>query len=201
MHGNRVRNQQSLWRPLAFCVVGSMLAGCSAGTGPAVPDARFIAEAEALTDRFQSELQAALSPAMTETGPVGAIGVCQSSAPAIAQRLSEESGMTIGRIARRNRNAGNVIGSELVLLYAQLEEAPMKEGAPTAVHARVGDRQIYMRAIPMQEQPCAACHGTNVADEVKAAIDQAYPADLAIGFGPGELRGVFLVEASDRRAR
>ena len=64
------------------------------------------------------------------------------------------------------------------------------------IHAQLGSGQVFMRAIPMQEQPCAACHGTNIAPEVKAAIDQAYPEDLAIGFKPGELRGAFLVGSS-----
>lgn len=181
---------------LALIAVTSALTGCSKADIPAQADEAFVAEAEALTARFQSELQQALSTAMAESGPVGAIGVCQSTAPAIAENLSEESGFSVSRIARRNRNPDGSVSGGLKGLYAKLEATPTVDGRPNAVHAGLGGRQVFMRAIPMQEQPCAACHGTNIAPEVKAAIDQAYPEDLATGFEPSELRGVFLVESS-----
>lgn len=181
---------------LALSALTSVLAGCSKADIPAQADDVFVAEAEAVTARFQSELQQALSAAMTETGPVGAIGVCQSAAPAIAQNLSEESGFSVSRIARKNRNPEGSVSGGLDRLYAELEATPTVNGKPNAVHAQLGSGQVFMRAIPMQEQPCAACHGTNIAPEVKAAIEQAYPEDLATGFQPGELRGAFLVESS-----
>jgi len=181
---------------LAFSVATSALSGCSKSDIPAQADEVFVAEAEAVTDRFQSELQQALSTAMAESGPVGAIGVCQSTAPAIAQNLSEESGFSVSRIARRNRSPDGSVSGGLERLYTKLETTPTVSGGPNAVHGRLGGRQVFMRAIPMKEQPCAACHGTDIAPEVKAAIDQAYPEDLATGFEPGELRGVFLVETS-----
>jgi len=193
---NRTPRGNSIRNLMTVAALASALSGCSEGKEPAAPDDAFVAEAEALTARFQSELQEALSNAMAETGPVSAISVCQATAPAIAQNLSLESGFSVGRIARRNRNPGGSISGDFEPLYAQLEATPTEDGVPAAVHARLGDRQVYMRAIPMQEQPCAACHGTNIAPEVKAAIDGAYPEDLATGFEPGELRGAFLVEMS-----
>lgn len=193
---NRMPKRNAMREVIALAAFASALSGCSVGNEPAAPDEAFIAKAEALTMRFQSELQGALSTAMAESGPVGAIGVCQSTAPAIAQNLSQESGLSVSRVARRNRNEGNAIGNGLEPLYAELEKMPSEDGAPTAVHRRFGDRQVYLRAIPMQEQPCAACHGNNIAPEVRAAIDQLYPEDLATGFEAGELRGAFLVETS-----
>lgn len=53
-----------------------------------------------------------------------------------------------------------------------------------------------MRAIPMKEQPCAACHGTSIAPEVKDKLAELYPTDKATGFKPGELRGAILVSWS-----
>ena len=41
----------------------------------------------------------------------------------------------------------------------------------------------------MQKKPCAACHGTNIAPEVKAKIAELYPDDAAVGFKPGDMRG------------
>ena len=47
-----------------------------------------------------------------------------------------------------------------------------------------------MRPIMTQEN-CLACHGTNVAQDVKAEIARTYIDDKALGFSIGELRGAF----------
>jgi len=44
----------------------------------------------------------------------------------------------------------------------------------------------------MQEQPCAAWHGTDIAPEGEDAISASYPRDRVTGFQPGELRGAIL---------
>lgn len=157
-------------------------------------EAEFLRQSEELTARFQSELQMELSTALSEVGPVGAIGVCQSAAPAIGARLSEDSGFRVSRIARRNRNAGNGISPDLEGLYSDLEASPMQDGSPRSVHGTAGKRLVYLKAIPMQEQPCSACHGSNIGPALLEVISQSYPEDRAVGFKPGELRGAFLVE-------
>lgn len=164
------------------------------------PDEAFVQTAGQLADRMQTDLKAQLSTALTQVGPVGAIGVCQSVAPAIAQGLSEESGLMVSRISRKTRNTENAFSSELAPLYDELELTPMVDGKPAALHRQVGDRFVYMRAIPMQEQPCATCHGTDIAPEVQEAIAQSYPDDRATGFEPGELRGAFLVQTIPEHA-
>lgn len=50
----------------------------------------------------------------------------------------------------------------------------------------------YMRAIPTGGV-CLACHGSDIAPEVKAAIAAAYPQDQATGFKMGQLRGAFSI--------
>lgn len=169
--------------------------GCSQDrTEAAALDETFLKDASLLADRLQAELKTELSTALSTTGPVGAIGVCQSAAPAIAQSLSSQSGLQVGRTARKTRNRTNTLDPDLAALYEELEQVPMKDGAPAALHRKVGDRSIYMRAIPMQEQPCAVCHGTDIAAEVQAAINANYPDDRATGFEPGELRGAIVVQ-------
>ncbi|MBO6529100.1 MAG: DUF3365 domain-containing protein [Erythrobacter sp.] len=178
-----------------MCALGA----CSQAETSLPDEAEFLRQSEEFTARFQSELQMELSSALSEVGPVGAIGVCQSAAPAIGARLSEDSGFTVSRIARRNRNAGNGIPPDLEVLYSELESSPMEDGTPRSVHGTVGGRLVYLRAIPMQEQPCTACHGSNIDPALSEVISEAYPNDLAVGFEPGELRGAFLVEQSTQR--
>lgn len=175
------------------------MAGCSQETTESPqPDQAFTMKAEQLADQLQSDLQAELSSALAITGPVGAIGVCQSAAPTIADNLSAQSGLEVSRIASQNRNPDNSIEPELASLYAELEAQPLDGGKPVAIHRQIDGRSVYMRAIPMRERPCAACHGTEVAPEVRDAIQAQYPSDRATGFKSGDLRGAFLVRTVKR---
>lgn len=164
----------------------------------AAPQPAFAQSAAQLADAYQAALQGELGAALKQVGPVGAIGVCQSAAPAIAADMSNEGELTVSRIARRNRNPGNAVPAELDALYQQLEREPLRDGKPHVVTAVVKDREVFMRALPMKEQPCAVCHGTNIDADVKAAIDASYPDDRATGFAAGDLRGAMLVTSPAR---
>jgi len=50
-----------------------------------------------------------------------------------------------------------------------------------------------MRSIAT-EPGCLACHGSEVAEPVRAAIAERYPDDHATGFAVGDLRGALWVE-------
>ena len=178
-----------------FASVALGLAGCAA---PAPQPVDVSAKSAVLADRFQADLQGQLQAAMKTGGPVGAIGVCQQAAPAIAANLSEESGAEVRRIALKERNPAAAPERELRDRLEQLAAAPLSaDGKPAAMQWTSGSgadaRAHFMRAIPMKEQPCAACHGTAIAPEVQARLAELYPADKATGFKPGDLRGAILV--------
>lgn len=159
-----------------------------------------------LADRFQAELQAQLSAAMQQGGPVRAIDVCHAVAPAIASSLSDESGAQVRRIALRQRNPSALAEGEWQKRLEALATAPVgPDGKPATVQWTTGKGKAaqthYMRAIPMKEQPCAACHGTNVAPDVQLRIQSLYPDDRAIGFRPGELRGAIAISWPAQRRK
>ena len=171
------------------------LAGCAA---PAPQPVDVSAKSAVLADRFQADLQGQLQAAMKAGGPVGAIGVCQQAAPAIAASLSEESGAEVRRIALKERNPAAAPEGDLRERLEQLAAAPLTaDGKPAVMQWTSGSaadaRAHFMRAIPMKEQPCAACHGTAIAPEVQARLAELYPADKATGFKPGDMRGAILV--------
>ena len=135
---------------------------------------------------------------MKAGGPVGAIGVCQQAAPAIAASLSEESGAEVRRIALKERNPAAAPEGDLRERLEQLAAAPLTaDGKPAVMQWTSGSgvdaRAHYMRAIPMKEEPCAACHGTSIAPEVRDKLAELYPADKATGFKPGDLRGAIAI--------
>jgi hypothetical protein len=177
--------------------LGLLATGCASEQAQG-PEPAFVQEASQLANTYQANLQAELSAAMTQVGPVGAIGVCQSVAPAIAADLSSKGNLAVSRIARRNRNPDNAVPGELDALYQQLEREPLRDGKPHVVTATIGEREVFMRALPMKDEPCSQCHGTSIAPEVKAAIDANYPDDRATGFAAGDLRGAMLVTRAAR---
>ena len=144
-------------------------------------------------------LFAALSEALAESGPEGAISVCNEAAPEIAAGLAETHAMEIGRTALKVRNRANAPDPwERAVLEAF--QARHDAGEPFAameaseVIVEDGARTFrWMKAIPMGA-PCAACHGEAVAPSTLAAVAALYPEDEAVGFKVGALRGAFTVQ-------
>lgn len=186
---------------LAWATTGALvLAACAAEPAPPaaqLDEAAVIAASLPIAQGFQAELQAQLKAAIADGGPKGGVSVCQQAAPAIAQAQSEASGAAVSRIAARHRNPAGGVPEELAEAYAALEAAPLKDGKPSRQIVQTGTgagaKVHVLSAIPMQEQPCSVCHGTNIDAGLKAHIDQLYPGDLATGFSPGELRGALLI--------
>lgn len=153
--------------------------------------------------RYGQRLREELTSAMQRGGPVAAVDVCHTAAPAVAEEVERELGVRVGRVAvlDRERNplqrAQGWQGDVLATL-----RAPEDGGAAEPVTLREslpGDVALRMvRAIPT-EAPCLACHGQDVQPAVRAAIARHYPNDRATGFALGELRGALWVEVPKRQ--
>ncbi len=154
------------------------------------------AEARAIAATLQSTLQSELVGAMKTGGPAAAIEVCRDRAPAVASRISRESGWTVARTALRVRNPKNAPDpwEEKVLEefaaragagedFATMEKSEVVETGGTRVFR-------YMKAIRTGEA-CLACHGATTKPEVAAKLKALYPDDRATGFSAGDLRGAF----------
>lgn len=160
--------------------------------------------ARAATKKHATRLKADLAQALKDGGPKGAIGACVSLSPDIDATISEEHSIEIGRTALKVRNTENAPDDWEI---AGLERFA-KQIAEGADHHKLEHHEItvttegqrlfrYMKPIMMQEM-CLACHGPNMAQELKSEIAKSYPDDKAIGFNIGELRGAFtLVQRVD----
>ena len=188
---------QHFRRALCVLAVATLLTSGAATGSDAAPPAQL--EAQALVDRFQQELAGKLTAAVAEGGPLLAIDVCKTEAPAIASRLSRESGWQVKRVGTRVRNP--VTGLPDAWEQQQLADFARRLAAgepPPSVATFVeieepsGRMQRYMRAIPLAPQ-CIACHGERGAQsaELQAVLAREYPHDQALGYQPGELRGAF----------
>lgn len=158
----------------------------------------WVEKSRELSMQLGKELKGELGAAIEKGGPVAAIDVCHTRAPAIAARLSAESGARVGRTALRVRNAANVpddLERAVLEQFAGDMAAGRIEGpleAAFEIKREDGIERHYLRAIPT-EALCLTCHGETLAPELAAVIARDYPGDQATGFKQGELRGAFRV--------
>lgn len=152
----------------------------------------------AVIKSFASTLKGELQAAMKEGGPVNAISVCNTVAPAIAAQKSQETGWDVGRTSLKLRNPDNAPDSwEQAVLEAFNERRAAGEDPQTIAFAEVVEQDggkvfRFMKAIPTG-QVCLNCHGENIAEPVKAKLDELYPQDRARGYKQGEIRGAFTI--------
>jgi hypothetical protein len=187
-------------RTYALLITLSLSPVVASAAGPA-PAPEWVDSSRALVAQLGGELKGELKHAIELGGPVAAIGVCRDRAPAIAARLSQQSGARVSRTALRVRNPANAPDDLQRAVLGQFAEqlaatpAGATAGPPEAVFEIRGAQGIerrYMRAIPT-DALCLTCHGATLSPELASAIERDYPKDEATGFAQGELRGAFSV--------
>lgn len=157
------------------------------------------AEAHAITSRFQRDLGRKLKAALAEGGPVNAVSVCKDEAPAIAARLSRETGWQVRRVGTRVRNPQSGLPdaweqAQLADFQRRLSagEKPDTLSRFSTVVEPAGKHQRLITAITVAPM-CLACHGDASAqpEDLRAALQADYPHDAATDYQAGELRGAF----------
>lgn len=172
---------------------------CSLGSAVQAAELESYAdESRKAVAEFSAALKAELEAAMYTGGPVKAIEVCQLKAPGIAAAVSDKRGFRIARTSLKVRNPANAPDAweRGVLERFQSQQAQGADPGLLEHYEEIGGgakREFrYMKGIPMQGV-CLACHGGQIAPEVKATLQRLYPEDQARGFKFGELRGAFTI--------
>ncbi len=137
---------------------------------------------------LQAALMTRLRQAMEQGGPRQAVGICRDEAQTITRKIKSEQGMAVGRTSHRLRNPANAAPE---WAKALVEAAAGRKAA--AVEPQVvdlGDRIGVLRPIGLADM-CLRCHGPAeaVKRDIGDLLDAAYPADQAVGFAVGDLRG------------
>ena len=153
-------------------------------------------EARELSKSFGGQLKQHLQQGMKQGGPLVALDVCNVQAPTIAQAVGDTAGWKVGRTSMKARNEDN--RPDMWELTTMLEFEKQKEQGNDigklesyeVVDTDNGRVFRYMKAIPTGGV-CLACHGENVQQEVLDKIHELYPADQALGFIAGDIRGAF----------
>lgn len=142
-----------------------------------------------------SALSEELSKALKEGGVEKAIPYCSVNALPIADSLSKKYGVSIRRVTDRVRNPEDSLDGIEKPVFAAYKAAVVSGGElkPRVVS---DDRGSYFFS-PIYINPfCTQCHGEvgkDLTEEDYALITSRYPADVAIGYKPGDLRGMWSI--------
>lgn len=135
-----------------------------------------------------------LKAAMKVGGPQNAVSFCSETAVPITDSLSNEFGVTVQRVAKRNRNPKNILNEASLAVFDEMESllAEGKELHP--VLKQENEQSVFYAPIVLKGM-CVTCHGTDaeISESTRELIQTNYPNDAAIGFMPGELRGLWKI--------
>jgi hypothetical protein len=161
------------------------------------------AEAKKITGAFFEELKGELGKGLKSGGPVAAIGICNTRAPALAREHSQNSGWNVARTSLKLRNPDNAPDAWETKVLQQFEAQRAKgEGPDALVYTEIveeGDETYFrfMKGIvmpPLEKMPCLMCHGEDIDPSTAAALDELYPQDQARGYKAGQVRGAFTLK-------
>jgi hypothetical protein len=177
-----------------------ILIACSGGAGLEQRRATAEQKAEMATQKLTGKLLGEVQRAMKEGGAAGAVRICAEKAQAMTTEIAEAEGLTIRRVTDRPRNPLDEPDAYEKSILARFSElAGRDELLASSVHSEVvqinGKPALrYLKPITIKK-PCLACHGnsTSLESSVRVELARRYPADKAIGYGEGDLRGAISV--------
>lgn len=148
-------------------------------------------DAMKMVKEFAGTLKPQLKESMQKGGPLHAIEVCSRQAPAIAQRLTDESDWIVKRVSLKARNhttaTADVWESEILRQFDQRQQ--QGEDPATITHSEVVNGQFRFMKAQAVEPVCLVCHGQHIPPDVAALLDKKYPDDIARGYDLGQIRG------------
>jgi len=164
-------------------------------------DAALIAETKMTSLGIPPKLLQMVQDEIDKGSYHGAIAACSEKAPKMAAAASQTTGWAIRRVSLKNRNPKatpdaweRAVLEDFDRRRAAGENAAMIEKAEIVSE---GDKRMlrYMKALPTQAV-CLNCHGgpDKIATEAKAKLAELYPADKAVGYSEGQIRGALTVK-------
>ncbi|WP_236979100.1 Tll0287-like domain-containing protein [Membranihabitans maritimus] len=149
-----------------------------------------------LANKAQKALGGQLIEAISKGGVPYAVQFCNIKAIPITDSLSNEVNANIHRVSDRPRNPENQ-ANEHENKYISQAKALLSSGEKVLPSIQ-RQNDIMVGYYPIITNPlCLQCHGKpneTIANETWDALQKHYPKDKAFGYGPDEIRGIFVVE-------
>jgi len=146
-------------------------------------------DANQIFDAFQKQLLTTLTKSLLEKGPIESIQLCNQESMKVENAYSKES-WNIKRISSKPRNPShNPDTWETSVLNQWSKEPNLRKMVVKEEESQIR----IMRPILLGSPACLQCHGKKESIEPRLleTIQRQYPADLAIDYELGELRGAF----------
>lgn len=166
----------------------------ASGAGP-VTAQDYLRHGQQLAMQTKTELGSNLKKALKEGGPEHAVTFCKTRAQPIAAEMSAKLDASIRRVSDRPRNPANAADARELAIIRELQAALAAGDKPAPALRERADQVVAYYPI-VTNGMCLQCHGkagTEISPATLALIEREYPDDKATGYGPDELRGLFVV--------
>lgn len=175
---------------------GGPSSGDTIAAGPSLDSIRV--EGRRIAKASFEALSQHLMLALETGGVANAVQFCHVNAGTFTDSLSAKHGVRIRRVALQYRNAQNAPNEREKTLFdgfaALKAQGRDLKTADTVILLAPG-RMLFAKPILLLPQ-CVACHGKvgeTLTEENHRLIRKQYPDDRAIGFSPGDLRGMWAI--------
>jgi hypothetical protein len=160
------------------------------------PEVNYLENGKSLAMQTKASLGKNLAIAINEKGSDGAVEFCNTRAIPITDSMSLVLDTKIKRVSDKPRNASNQ-ANEAELAYINNWNAAKAKGEEhPPLLTEIGGKMVGYYPI-VTNQMCLQCHGEpekQINTKTLSKIKKLYPADKAIGYAEGDIRGIFVVE-------
>ncbi|MBN2767964.1 MAG: DUF3365 domain-containing protein [Campylobacterales bacterium] len=129
-----------------------------------------------------------------DSSGLAAVGFCTAEAQKITNNVNKKlpANISVRRTSSKVRNTENKKDS----LDKWVMLSQYGDGKANHKTTFIVEGEDFTRAYKplFADKVCLKCHGQNIADPLKKAIDAAYPEDKAVGYKEGDLRGFIVSE-------
>ncbi|GAB4123543.1 MAG: hypothetical protein OHK0045_15950 [Raineya sp.] len=158
----------------------------------------YLEKGENITTATQTSLLQAVSKAIAEKEPHGAVEYCNLKALSIVDSLSKVHNCQIRRVSDKYRNpqdkAQNQVEEKALQTFLEKHQKQEKLEPFTL---QEGKNTYYFKPIMVGMETCLKCHGDknkDIAPQTLAVIEKLYPTDLAKGYKLKDFRGMWVVK-------
>ncbi|PID57922.1 MAG: hypothetical protein CR986_08365 [Ignavibacteriae bacterium] len=185
---------------LIILLVLLLVTSCSSKKENDIENQKYKTELSSYAKDYMISLKKVLIKNMQEGGPIQAVNICSDTASEMTQNFSEKNNVTIKRFSFKNRNISNVpdeMEKSILNEFQKLSDKGELTGKTFKLNkSKVNGKTTITFIKPIViEAPCLNCHGneTQVDKKVAELLKNKYPADKAVGYKVGDLRGAISV--------
>ncbi len=149
-----------------------------------------------ISSAAQQRLGKQLMQAIEKGGHAYAVSYCRIEATSITDSVGQEFNAKVSRVSDQRRNPRNAANDQEMRYISYYKQA-LKNNTDWDPKV-IASNDSYTYYTPIFTQPlCLNCHGdpeSDIKEETLARLQSDYPQDQAVGYGLGEIRGMWKIE-------